>query len=260
MYIIKLGGSVITDKTKECYFKKKVMDNLAKNIKKANKEVIIIHGAGSFGHISAKKYRLNEGYIEGEQLHGFSVTHETVQRLNSMVLKSLQDNDIPAVSISPHSVVKLNDHKILSMNYDVFQEYLDKKFTPVTFGDVVLDKKLSFSICSGDLLAKALVNHFKPEKIIFVIDEDGLYNANPKIDKYAKLVKSGTRADLEKLTTSKDSHADVTGGMSGKIETIKNISKKGVDTVLLNGNKPDRLYKVLVGEDTTSTIIHGGKK
>jgi isopentenyl phosphate kinase len=236
------------------------MDSLAKNIKKANKEIILIHGAGSFGHILAKKYRLNKGYIQGNQLHGFSKTHETVQRLNSMVLQSLQDNGIPAVSISPHSVVKLNDHKLMSMNYDVFEEYLKKKFTPVTFGDVVLDKKLSFSICSGDLLAMALVNHFKPKQIIFVIDEDGLYTENPKINKYAKLIKSGTRDDLEKLTTSEDSHADVTGGMSGKIETIKNISKKGVTTVLLNGNKPDRLYKVLVGEDTTSTIIHGGKK
>ena len=76
----------------------------------------------------------------------------------------------------------------------------------------------------------------------------------------AKLIKSATKAELEELTTSKDPHADVTGGMGGKIDTIKNITKKGVDVVLLNGNKPDRLYNVLVGEDTTSTIIHGGKK
>jgi len=62
MYIIKLGGSVITDKTKENCFKKKIVDNLAKAIKKAKQETIIIHGAGSFGHIIADKYRLNMGY------------------------------------------------------------------------------------------------------------------------------------------------------------------------------------------------------
>ena len=56
MYIIKLGGSVITDKRKENYFKKDIVDNLAKVIKKANKKTIIIHGAGSFGHIIADKY------------------------------------------------------------------------------------------------------------------------------------------------------------------------------------------------------------
>jgi isopentenyl phosphate kinase len=48
--------------------------------------------------------------------------------------------------------------------------------------------------------------------------------------------------------------------MGGKIETIRIISKLGIDTVLLNGNKPDRLYKVLVGEDTKSTIVYGDKK
>ena len=260
MYILKLGGSVITDKTKECSFRKQVMDNLAKKIKKANKQIILIHGAGSFGHIQAKKYKLNEGYSRPGQIHGFSVTHEMVQRLNSMVLKSLQNNGIPAVSISPHSVVKLDDHKLASMNYNVFDEYLKKKFTPVTFGDVVLDKKLSFSICSGDLLARALANHFKPVKVIFVIDEDGLYTSNPKIDKNAKLIESTTIGELERLKTFADVHADVTGGMGGKIETIKNISKLGIDTVLLNGNKPDRLYKVLVGEDTKSTIVYGDKK
>ena len=260
MYLIKLGGSVITDKKKECTFKKQVMDNLAKSINKANKQTILIHGAGSFGHIPAKKYKLNAGYNKQEQLHGFSVTHEMVQRLNSLVLKSLQDNNIPAVSISPHSIVKLNDHKLASMSYDVFEEYLKNKFTPVTFGDVVLDEKLSFSICSGDLLSMALAKHFKPQKVVFVIDEDGIYSSNPKTDKNAKLLKSLTLAELKGLSTSADAHADVTGGMGGKIETIENISKLGIDTVLLNGNKPDRLYKVLIGEDTKSTIVYGDKK
>jgi len=260
MIILKLGGSVITDKSKECSFKKGVMDSLAKQIKKANKQIIIIHGAGSFGHIQAKKYRLNEGYTKNEQIHGFSVTHEMVQSLNSLVLKSLQNNDISAVSISPHSIVKLDDHKLSSMNYDVFEDYLKKHFTPVTFGDVVLDKKLSFSICSGDLLAQALSEHFKPEKVVFAIDEDGIYSSNPKIDKKAKLIKTMDSDKLKKLSTSLDEHADVTGGMGGKIEIINGISKLGIDTVLLNGNKPDRLYKVLIGEDTKSTIVYGDKK
>ncbi len=103
------------------------------------------------------------------------------------------------------------------MNYNIFEEYLKKNFTPVTFGDVVLDKKLGFSICSGDLLIEVLSKYFKPEKVVFVIDEDGIFTANPKIDKNAKLIQKTTIKELEKLTTSADNHADVTGGMAGKI-------------------------------------------
>jgi isopentenyl phosphate kinase len=260
MFIVKLGGSVITDKTKQQTFKPKVMEQLASEIKKSNKQMIIVHGAGSFGHILAKKYELNEGYKRYDQVKGFSLTHEMVQNLNSLVLKSLQKFDIPAVSISPHSIVKLDNHKLIKIDLKVFEEYLEKQFIPVTFGDVVLDKKLGFSICSGDLLVLALAEYFKPEKVIFAMDEDGLYTSNPKIDTKAKLIEKSSLKDLEKLSTSLDKHADVTGGMGGKLDTIKNITKKGIDTILLNGNKPNRLYEVLVGKDTTSTIIYGDKK
>jgi len=259
MYIVKLGGSVITDKRKEQTFRQDVMDALSREIKKASTPLIIVHGAGSFGHILAKKYELNDGYKNYEQIKGFSLTHEKVQTLNSLVLKSLHDQDIPAVSISPHSIVRLNNHKLLKIDFKVFEEYLKKNFVPVTFGDVVLDKTLGFSICSGDLLVSALSGYFKPEKVVFVIDEDGLYTSNPKIDKKAKLIESIHRKELEKLSTTLDKHADVTGGMSGKIKMIREISEKGIDVVLLNGNKPDRLYKVLIGGTTVSTVVYGEK-
>jgi len=260
MIILKLGGSIITDKTKENTFKQKTMDRLSQEIKKSNKKIIIVHGAGSFGHILAKKHRLNDGYNDEGQLLGFSMTHSMVQKLNTMVLDSLHKQKINAVSISPHSTLKLNNHELDSMDYDIFKKYLKDGFTPVTFGDVVLDEKLGFSICSGDLLIRTLAECFKPEKIVFVIDEDGLYSSNPKTDKNAEFIEKTTIAEIEKLSTNLDGHADVTGGMGGKINTIKNISKLGIDTILLNGNKPDRLYHVLVGENTRCTHVYGGKK
>ena len=122
----------------------------------------------------------------------------------------------------------------------------------------MLDDTLGFSICSGDLLTLALAQQFRPEKVIFVIDEDGLYTKNPKINSDAELINSITADELEKLTTDADSHDDVTKGMKGKIDTIKNISKCGIDTILLNGNKEGRLYNVLIGEDDTYTIVYGG--
>ena len=260
MFIVKLGGSVITDKAKQCCFKQEIMNSLSGEIKKANQPIILVHGAGSFGHVLAKQYRLNEGYKTDDQLQGFSFTHAMVQQLNSLVLKSLHDHDIEAVAVSPHSMLKLDNHKPVATNYTIFKEYLDCGFTPVTFGDVVLDKQIRFSICSGDLLVQILAEQFKPEKVIFVIDEDGLYTSNPKQSPKAKLINSMASSELEVLSTTIDGHADVTGGMKGKIDTIKHIARLGVDSVLLNGNKPNRLYNILVGNEATGTIVHGGKK
>ena len=257
MYIIKFGGSVITNKAKECCFKQEVMDRLAAELHHAKKEIILIHGAGSFGHILAKKYRLNDGFKRKNQLEGFALTLATVQRLNNLVLSSLHNHDLPAVSLPPHAVFSLSNHKPSKINTDIFQKYLDLRFMPVSFGDVALDSKLGFSIYSGDLLVELLATEFKPEKVIFVLDEDGLYSANPKIDNNATFLTSVTVKDLEKLTTHSNAHADVTKGMEGKIRTIQHIAKSGVDTVLVNGNVHNRLYDTLKGKKTRSTIVHG---
>ena len=260
MFVVKLGGSVITDKSKKHFFKKETMDRLSSEIKKAKKELILVHGAGSFGHILAKQYDLNKGHVNDNQIKGFSLTHAMVQKLSSLVLNSLHDNGIAAVAIPPHAILKLNDHKPSKIEYSVFKDYLDKGFTPVTFGDVVLDEKLGFSICSGDLLVQMLAEHFKPEKVIFALDEDGVYTSNPKIDKNAEFIEKATVDELENLTTSSNAFADVTKGMEGKIETIKSIANLGIDTILLNGNKDNRLYDILVGKETKHTLICGEKR
>jgi len=259
MYIIKLGGSVITDKSKKSFFKNEIMNNLSKEIKKTNKKCIIVHGAGSFGHILAKKYNLNNGLKNNNQLKGFSETIHMVQVLNTYVLKSLNSNGNQTVSIAPHNILKLNNHKIYKMNYEIFSDFMKKNIIPVTFGDVVLDNKLGFSICSGDLIAFALAKYFKPEKVIFLIDEDGLYTSNPKENNQAELLKNIKYVDLKQLSTPLNNHADVTKGMEGKIDMIDKIAKLGIDTILLNGNKPERLYGAIVKNKIIGTIVQGDK-
>ena len=260
MFLVKLGGSIITDKTKQYVFKQKITTRLAQEIQKAGKKLIIVHGAGSFGHILAKQYQLNEGYQKKQQLAGFSQTQTMVQQLNTSVLTILQKNNIPAVSIPPHAVLTLKNHQPARIDLQVFESYLDQGFIPVTFGDVVLDEKLGFSICSGDLMVQILAAHFMPEKVIFVLDEDGLYTGNPKSDKNATFIERATIRDLEQFSTDPNIYADVTQGMKGKLDTIKNISQLGIETILVNGKVDNRLYNIMVGKQTTSTCIIGEKK
>jgi len=257
MFLIKLGGSVITNKAKKCCFKQETMDRLAAEIKKANKQVIIIHGAGSFGHILAKQYKLNDGFKQKKQLEGFSLTHTMVQRLNTLVLTSLQNHRLPAVSLPPHALLSLSNHALARIDFNIFKKYLALGFIPVSFGDVVLDNQLGFSICSGDLLMQLLAAEFHPAKVIFVLDEDGLYSSNPKTTKNATFFEKTTIPELETFTTSLNTHADVTEGMKGKIHTIKQIAKSGTDTILLNGNIHNRLYHTLKGKKVRSTIVYG---
>ena len=260
MFLVKLGGSVITNKAKSCSFQQEIMERLASEIKKADTDLIVIHGAGSFGHILAKQHNLNDGYTKKSQLLGFSRTHAMVQQLNSLVLDCLHNNDIPAVGLPPHAFLTLDNHRVHTFSHVLFEDYLHGGFVPVSFGDVALDQKLRFSICSGDLLMQELAAHFSPEKVIFVMDEDGLYTSNPKTNPQARFIERTTVDELSELTTSKNTYDDVTQGMEGKINVIQAIANLGIDTMMINGKIENRLYDTLVGDHVKGTLIKGEKR
>lgn len=263
LHIVKIGGSVITDKTKPFTFKKEIMKRLAEEIKEADKKSILVHGAGSFGHIFADKYKLHEGYKNDNQIKGVAKVQRDVKNLNLMILNALIDAGINAVSIPPSVIVKCRNKKIVEMDTRIFKNYLDMEIMPVTFGDVVLDEKLKFCICSGDQLMLYLAKAFKPKKAIFCTDVDGIYTLDPSINKNARLLEQvdvNFLRNMLKIGKSKTKKTDVTGEMFGKIDTIIKISKIGVDTIVLNGNIKNRLKGALSGRTIKCTRIGGIKK
>ena len=87
LILIKLGGSVITDKKKDFTVREENILRLAREVKAAlgtgNNKIIIGHGAGSFAHVPAHKYQTKEGLINEIQskdykdsLYGMSVTED----------------------------------------------------------------------------------------------------------------------------------------------------------------------------------------
>ena len=254
MIIIKLGGSVITNKKKLCTFKRDITIRLVREIKKSNKQVIIVHGAGSFGHILAKEFNLKEGFKKKNQINAVAKVQRDVKNLNLKILNILIENGINAISIPASSTVFFNNKKIEMMNTKIFEVYLKLGFTPVIFGDVVLDSKIGFTICSGDDLMVELSKGLKPKKAIFVTDEDGIYSSNPKINKKAVLLKKIDSKNYTKINfeTNVD---DVTGGMDGKIKTALEISNLGIECYIINGNIKNRLKNSLIGKKIICTKI-----
>ena len=58
--VIKFGGGLITDKTQLKTIKAQNLDSVCEiiaNVLGKGNEVIIVHGAGSFGHLEAKKWK-----------------------------------------------------------------------------------------------------------------------------------------------------------------------------------------------------------
>ncbi|MEM3832562.1 MAG: isopentenyl phosphate kinase [Thermoprotei archaeon] len=259
LIVIKLGGSVITDKSKEKFIKKDTLNRLSREIAELQVRTIIVHGGGSFGHPLAKKYKVSSG-LGGSTLIGASLTESAMKELNLYVVNSLINHGIPAASISPFSIIVTDTKKVWLYFFETINLSLNIGFTPVLYGDVVLDKSNGFSILSGDKMIIELAKYFKPKSVIFCLDVDGIYTSDPKIDKNARLIKELTINDaIEIAKSSGNSEKDVTGGIKGKLESAIEIARMGTDVVFINGNRHGLLQKTLKGTIEIGTLLRGLK-
>ena len=253
MILIKFGGSVITDKSRYRTFNADRVRRLCREIRESGEEVIVVHGAGSFGHVLAKEHDLNGGFKDPSQIPAVAQVCYDMRDLNSMIVKELNDAGLPAVSVPTGSCFMMKDRELIIDDPSVLRNMFDKGIMPVMFGDVVMDSELGFAICSGDQIMERLKGIFDPSRVIFVSDIDGLYDRDPKNNKDAKLIENVDRTVLDSVETD-ITVADVTGGVRGKMETMLRMCSEGCDCVLVNGTVEGRLLTLLKGGKVPCTI------
>lgn len=253
MFLVKLGGSVITDKTQYKRFNSEVVRRLCREIKDSGQMVLIVHGAGSFGHVLAHDHRLAEGQEAGGSPEVIAKVSLDVRELNSMVVSALIEAGIPAVSIPPGACFMMSDGQLRSPDLEVMRRYMELGIVPVSFGDVVLDERKGFGICSGDQLMEVLADAFHPDRVVFVSDIDGLFDRDPKKDCHAQLIDRVDRESLDRISCEINVK-DVTGGVHGKMESMLRLCRGQRDCVLVNGLAEGRLLSLLQGEDVTCTV------
>jgi isopentenyl phosphate kinase len=259
--VLKIGGSVITDKNGELAARTEVINRLAEEIVKANvKNLIIVHGGGSFGHPTAQKYSIKDGLKEDAQKVGFAETHHVMTVLNGLIMDALVWHNVPAVSVTPSSCMITENGRIKLFEDTILKMLLKMSFTPVLYGDATLDEKLGFTILSGDQIVSYLARKFNACKIVIGVDVDGLYDGDPKEVKNAKLYTHLTLRELKDVQgkLGKSTAADVTGGMLGKITELIPAIEQGIPVTIVNAAKSNHIYKALIGEKVEGTIIEKG--
>ena len=256
MFIIKLGGSVITDKTREKTFKHKVMDALSESIKKSGKQMIIVHGAGSFGHIIANRYLIQLGYNSLYQLKGVIQIRRDMTELTDAVIKSLVDLGVSALAFQTSAMVfeKNNEY---SLCINPLRKALELGFIPVLSGDVVFTENKGFKIISGDAVANLIAKQMEINRVIFISNVDGLYlkNKDTQKDELANYLTTAELANIEISDFKIEDSEDVTGEMQGKLLEIKQLLKYVPEVIIVNGFYPERLASLRKGENYIGTRI-----
>ncbi|MGD8566227.1 MAG: isopentenyl phosphate kinase [Candidatus Bathyarchaeota archaeon] len=257
LIVVKLGGSVITNKDKPMTPDLAAINRLTKEISDVtNEQLIIVHGGGSFGHPLAKQYNIKDGYREASQIQGFTKTHQAMTALNRLVVDALIQKNVVAFPISPSSCIITKNGRIQTFCDSAIVYLLKNNYVPVLFGDVVLDTSIGFTILSGDQLVVSLANKFNAKKIIFGVDVDGLFTADPKTNEGAQLIQSITFNKLGLLINQiEKTKTDVTGGMFGKIFELTLGSNTETTTLIINAAKEGNIRKALKEEWVAGTMI-----
>lgn len=258
--IVKLGGSVVTDKGKKFVVRKKDLKRLADELKAVKGPLIVVHGGGSFGHPLAAKYGIADGYTGKGQLMGLSLTHRAMTILNSYVVEALQKVGIPSIGVQPSGSTVLINGRIKSMHVEPIKRMLALGLVPVLYGDVVSDAKKGVKILSGDQIVSYLARKLGASKVIVGVDVDGVYTADPKGNKKPELLRKITPADMELvLSLGAAGTKDVTGGMKSKVLELLDLARLGIEAEIVNATKPNVIRRAVQGTNVIGTRICGGQ-
>lgn len=249
--LIKLGGSVLTDKAASApTLRKDVLARLARELAGADEELVIVHGAGSFGHPLAKAAGLKHGLSADGAVAALAQVHADVRRLNVAVLDALRGEGLAPTTFSPFALFTCSDGRPGGWNFVPMHRALSMGLTPVTHGDVVFDTNRGTTVVSGDQLVAEMVGLSQPTRVVFVLDQDGVLSGPPGADDSELLHRPGPDAVEEAIRRVDTTGApDVTGGMAGKLAAASHIARRQVPVFFVNGLVEGRVADVLAGKD-----------
>ena len=242
--IIKLGGSVITDKAQPGVVRRESIAELAAAFAAVKTPAVIVHGAGSLGHPEAKAYGIADG-VRKENARGVYVTHEAVSRLNTEVVAALRAEGVEAVSFHPFASALAENGRLVFCGEEQISCLLAAGIVPVLHGDVVCDRKQGGCIVSGDQIVPYLAKALGADKIAIVTATGGVLADG-------SIIPEITRETVSAVSFSTADTADVTGGMQGKVEELLSLAESGTPAHII---KPEMLSAFLAGKPCGGTLV-----
>lgn len=263
LMILKVGGSATTFKEEnELKTKDEVIERVAEEIKAAKEKhdfnLVLVHGAGPFGHKLVHEYDVIDGIKDERGVEGFVKTHNSVGALNKKYVDIFAEKGLLLMPFQPSAIITNTDKKISHFNTEELEKIMtiSPKIIPVLYGDMVFDEKLKGSIVSGDAIISFLAKKFKAEKVLFGSDVDGVFTADPKTNPEADLIPKIDNQNFEEILKKVEGAKaiDATGGMKNKLLELKE-KLKGIKTVIFNLTQEENLQKLLAGEKGIGTEI-----
>ena len=190
LIMLKLGGSLITDKSKPFTERIDVIERLAQEIHEAKKgggfRLILGHGGGSYPHQPATEYQTHEGLINENSSMGLAIVQDAASKLNRIVVDALINRGENAISLQPSASCIAENKRITEWYTKPIEHYLSNDILPVVYGDVGVDTANGCCILSTEEILNFLAKRLGASRVIMCGKTDGVFTADPNMNPDAR--------------------------------------------------------------------------
>ncbi len=255
MIILKLGGSLITDKSAEVPTHRfGVIQRLTREIYEAdNIPKVINNGAGSYGHPLAKKYERGE-------LKTAKPIQYSVAKLNNKVKRCLDGVGFETEVLVPHELCKYYIDIFHKGNFDLRrllnrgEEIIARTKIALSYGDMIYSSVGKHVVLSADTITAEQAIEYEADMVVMATDVDGVFTKDPKKYRDAKFIpRIGADEDLSYILEPEET--DASGGMLAKLKELQKVAGYGIRCYVIDGLVPGNLRKILSGEKILCTSI-----
>jgi isopentenyl phosphate kinase len=266
--LLKLGGSLLTDKEREATARAEVIERLAGEIARARAarpdlRLVLGHGSGSFGHAAAKRHGLAGGRetppARGDLRAGIVATRTQATHLHRLMMEALSTAGAFPWSISPSSCLVSDDGAVsdrATFPVAPLAAALDLGLLPVTYGDVVMDSSRRAAIVSTETVLGAVAaglarEGWTVERALWAGTTAGVWDldgepiplVHPDDSERARVAAGAARG------------ADVTGGMEHRLGSTLELARSGVPSLIFDGTVPGAVERALLGGEVAGTRV-----
>jgi isopentenyl phosphate kinase len=259
--LLKLGGSLITDKTREGVAHIGAIRRLAGEVGAAARRargprLLVGHGSGSYGHAAAAAGGLIPGVDARHRLEAIARTQDRAAELHRLVVSALLAADALPFSLSPSSFLLAADGHFREAFFDPIFAALERGLLPVLYGDVVLDGARGALIVSTEtlflLLAKeAARRDVRIARAGWLGVTDGVRSEDRR--RIERL--SAPAAMRAAMRVTGASGVDVTGGMALRLRTAAALATAGIPSLIVDGRRKGVIVSVITGRSSGGTRV-----
>lgn len=261
LVFLKLGGSLITDKSRARTARRDVIQRLAAEVAQAREQrpdlaLVLGHGSGSFGHVEAQRFGTARGVSTPAEWRGMAEVWRVADLLNRIVIDVFAEAGLPVMRFSPSSGGIGQSGRVVALPSEPLRMALEGGLIPVVYGDVMLDQERGGMIASTEATFGYLAARLQPQQILLAGLERGVYSDFPRGQ---TVIPTLTRREWESLRgkVGGSMSADVTGGMASKVQGMLDLigNMPGLRAFVYSGESAGATRRVLLGEEVEGTWI-----